>query len=96
MAEQLFPASQVSGRKGTKLRKEGKRKRPGKGDGLSGTDTAARPAVRRQPREEKGKHKSRAASGGRQALRLPPRIENPREAASRVPDLPHQQPACPE
>lgn len=57
LEKQLFPGSQVPGRKGSELKKGGKRKRPGKGECPSRLDAAARPAGRRNPPGEKRKHK---------------------------------------
>lgn len=89
MEKQLFPGSQVPGRKGTVLRKGGKRKRPGKGESPSGLDAAARPAGRRNPPPPpEGRRSSTKAPGewwetkvrrDLWVLHLPPKIGIPRK-----------------
>lgn len=84
MEKQLFPGSQVPGRKGSELRNGEKRKRAGKREGPSGLDAAARPAGRRNPPVEKRKHKKLRGEWWEAkreedlwVLHLPPRIGIP-------------------
>lgn len=74
----------MPGRKGSELRKGGKRKRPGKGECPSRLDAAARPAGRRNPPggEKEAQKAPRQVVGGQArrdlwVLHLPPRIEIP-------------------
>lgn len=101
LGKQLFPRSQVPGRKGTELRKGESERAWGKEKVRAGwTPLLGRPSSATPP-GEKRMHKSLEASGGRpnekRSLGPPPSTQDhdPPEVTSRVPGLPHQLPACP-
>lgn len=102
LGKATFPRESGPGRKGTELRKQGKRKRPGKGAGPKRLDGGvARPARRRNP-QEKGKHKSPAANGGRPSKKRSPgppsptQDQDPRESHQQGPRPPAPAAGVPE
>lgn len=101
LGKATFPRESGPGRKGTELRKQGKRKRRGKEQVRSGWTVALLGRPGGATRRRRGSTKALRRMVGGQArrdlrvLRLPPKIRIPGKAISKVPGLPHQLPACP-